>query len=424
MCHIAKQAALALDHGQKVIGGYVWRVLDGGVDLSTGDTIVAPGKTWLRHMFDLAERPCFGGVESCFDVVGVDPYMHHVELRKDRLWFDEGMFEADLDTARAVMRAAGHADMALWVMEMGWPRWRYQGDSTNPPRPLTDTLMQARNLCQFLVSAQARRTDPRGGYDRVNWYELTSYRGSHRGDFATEGFGLLDTGTSYKPLSQWWSAKQVVGRLVGKRCNGRTMTEDTRDNAARLYEFEDTATLRRTWVCWKDGDTKRDVDVRLPVRTNSLDAESLAYTRSPPTFSPRVGDDGWLRLTLNTRPVFIGENAAPMRPDLRVDSVQYVRASRVVRAWITNHGTRATPSRSGSRVPYPTWVVLTANGDSLAQNVRVTSIAVNQQVEFTFDLGQAKLTDTVLFSVTVNPNQTYVELGTDDNTGYALAVKP
>ena len=51
-------------------------------------------------------------------------------------------------------------------------------------------------------------------------------------------------------------------------------------------------------------------------------------------------------------------------------------------------------------------------------------MAVDQQAEFTFDLGQAKLPDTVLFSVTVNPSQTYVELGTDDNTGYALAVRP
>jgi hypothetical protein len=33
------------------------------------------------------------------------------------------------------------------------------------------------------------------------------------------------------------------------------------------------------------------------------------------------------------------------------------------------------------------------------------------------------LPDTVLFSVAVNPGQTYVELGTDDNIGYALVAK-
>ena len=411
MCNIAKQTAVTLGHDQKVIGGYVCDLRGSGV-------------LWLGDMFDLAERPCFGGVESCFDVVGVNPYMHQEAWHDDRLWFDEDNFEADMDTVRAVMRDAGHADMELWVTEMGWPRWRHEDDPTNPPRPLTDTLMQARNLCQFLISAQARRADPRGGYDRVNWYELTSYGGSPHGDSATEGFGLLDTGTSHKPLSQWWAAKQVGEQLVGKRCNGRMVDGDTAvDNHARVYEYE-AGSGTRTWVCWKDGNTGRGVDVRLPVRTNSLAAESLAYTRTPPAFSSRVADDGWLSLNLNSRPVFISEKTAPQRPDMRVDSVQSQGANKVVRAWVTNHGTRATPARSGSRLPYPTWAVLKANGDSLAQVVRTNSMAVNQQAEFTFDLDQSRLPDTVLFSVTVNPSQTYVELGTDDNTGHALVVKP
>jgi hypothetical protein len=51
-------------------------------------------------------------------------------------------------------------------------------------------------------------------------------------------------------------------------------------------------------------------------------------------------------------------------------------------------------------------------------------MAPNQQAEFTFDLDQSRLPDTVLFSVTVNPSQTYVELGTDDNTGHVLVAKP
>jgi hypothetical protein len=75
-------------------------------------------------------------------------------------------------------------------------------------------------------------------------------------------------------------------------------------------------------------------------------------------------------------------------------------------------------------LPYPTWAVLKANGDSLAQVVRTTSVAVNQQAEFTFDLDQSRLPDTVLFSETVNPNQTYVELATDDNTGHVLVAEP
>jgi hypothetical protein len=35
-----------------------------------------------------------------------------------------------------------------------------------------------------------------------------------------------------------------------------------------------------------------------------------------------------------------------------------------------------------------------------------------------------QLPDTAILSVTENPSQTCVELGTDDNTGYILVVKP
>jgi len=164
--------------------------------------------------------------------------------------------------------------------------------------------------------------------------------------------------------------------------------------------------------------------VKLPVRTNRLAAESLAYARTPPAFSPRATNDGWLSLSLGTRPIFISETGSLLRPDLRVDSVQFARGSRVVRAWVTNHGTRATPVGSRSVVAYPTRAVLRANGDSLSQQVRTATIAANQQAEFTFDLGQTRLPDTVLFSVTVNPSQSYVELGADDNTGHTLAVRP
>jgi hypothetical protein len=203
------------------------------------------------------------------------------------------------------------------------------------------------------------------------------------------------------------------------------MDSDTAvDNQVRMYEFEVPTTLKRTWVCWRDGEAEQSVGAKLPVRTNSLAAKSLTYCRTPPAFSPKVNDDGWLSMDLTSRPVFISEKTSPQRPDLEVFSVRFVQVGSVVRAWVTNHGTRATPVRSGSRVPYPTWNVLRANCDSLAQMVRTTAVAVDQQAESTLDLDQSRLPDTVLFSVTVNPSQTYVELGTDDNNGYALMARP
>jgi hypothetical protein len=413
MCQVAKSTAHALGGGREVIGGATYRLLDGNESHT-----VSPGADWLRDMFDLAEHR-YGGVGSCFDIVSVHPYMWY---ETESNFLVEDRFRIDLDTARAIMRAAGYPGMELWATEYGWPRWS-SSDTSYPP-PLTDTLMQARNLSQFYTSAIARQADPRGGYDHAFWYELTGYRDSHCGRITTQGFGLLDTCPNQPRLPHSWAMQQVGEQLTGKRCSGRVTDDDTAaNNHVRMYEFEDVSG-RRTWVCWKNADNRRGVGVKLPVHTNSLTAESLAYTGTPPVFSPRAKDDGWLSLTLNPRPVFISEKTAPQRPDLRVDSVRYVRASRVVRARVTNHGTRPTPVRSGSRVPYITWAVLMVNGDSQAQVVRTTSIAVNQQVVFTFDLGQTELPDTVLLSVTVNPNQTYVELGTDDNTGHALAVKP
>jgi hypothetical protein len=223
----------------------------------------------------------------------------------------------------------------------------------------------------------------------------------------------------------FYACKQMTHALTGGRFNGRVVIGDTAvDNHVWMYEFESPTTLRRTWVCWSSGDPKKAIGVKLPVWTGKLAAESLAYSRTPPAFSLKVNDDGWLSMNLNSRPVFISEKTAPQRPDLRVDSVRLMQAGSIVRAWVTNHGTRTTPVRSGTQVPYPTWAVLRTNGDSLAQTVRTMRIDPNQQAEFTFNLSQTQLADTVLLSVTVNPDQTYVELGTDDNTGYALVAKP
>jgi hypothetical protein len=412
MCNIAKQTALTLGHGQKVIGGYVYRLLD-------PDGLSATGVDWLRDMFDLAEEDSFGGVANCFDIIAVDPYMHVVSPGKDMLWFNQAMFDADLDTARAVMRAAGYPGFELWVTEMGWPRWDKHGP-TAPPRSLTDTLLQARNLCQFLVSAQARRADPRGGYDRVNWYELTAQNGG----IASEGLGLLDTTLGVKPLPQWWSAEQVNSILLGKRLNGRVTTGDSAiDNHTRMYEFEDPTSLKKTWVCWSDEDTAPPTTfVNLPVRTDTTQAESLAYNSAPPTYDRASAATGWLLCTLYNRPVFITEPASESisRPDLVVDSVRYVPppSDTAALAWVTNRGSRSTPHQDGGR-PYPTWAMLYANGDSLAELACNDSIPKDSSVVFEFARDAVQTPQMALLSVQVNPGQSYVELSTDDNAGHA-----
>jgi hypothetical protein len=190
-----------------------------------------------------------------------------------------------------------------------------------------------------------------------------------------------------------------------------------------MYEFEDPTSLKKTWVCWSDEDTAPPTTfVNLPVRTDTTQAESLAYNSAPPTYDRASAATGWLLCTLYNRPVFITEPASESisRPDLVVDSVRYVPppSDTAALAWVTNRGSRSTPLQQPGNQPYPTWAVLYANGDSVAQQVYADSIAVNEQVQFEFSRPVAT-PDMALLSVQVNPGQSYVELSTDDNAGHA-----
>ena len=415
MCCIAESTAHALGGGRKVVGGATYRLRDSNEELT-----VSSGVDWLRDMFDLAEQR-YGGIENCFDIASVHPYMHVVDTAHPDaqvFWFDETRFTRDLDTARWALRQAGYPGMELWASEIGWPRW-YNKDSSFSQ---TDTLLQARNLCEFFTSSMARQADPRGGYDRAFWYELSAYRSTPHDRILTEGFGLLDTCPNLPRLPNSWAFEQLGAVLTGKRFNGRVMNGDTAvDNHLRMYEFEDT-TGKRTWVCWTDEVAAAVTPV--PVRNDEVDTVALAYNSTPPASQKDAEPTGWLNIALQPRPAFVIETGAASRPDLVVDSVKYVlRAPDTVLAWVTNRGNRATPRQSPGNQPYPTWAVLYANGDSLTQQVYTDSIGVSQQVMFTFSPGIAQPA-AVLFAVKVNPAQTYVELGTDDNSGYRLKTQP
>ena len=146
---------------------------------------------------------------------------------------------------------------------------------------------------------------------------------------------------------------------------------------------------------------------------------ALAYNGTPPGDDKPAEHTGWLNLSLQQRPVFVTERDSALRPDVAPDSISadVQGETLVVEARVVNRGGCATP-RSPSGPPYPTWAVLTANGDSLAQSPYTDTIGVNQRVNLQFAVGTQGLPDTMLLEVRVNPAQTYVELGTDDNAGY------
>ena len=374
------------------------------------------GKEWLREFYDIVRRK---GIPQFWDAISAHPYQETLPGPPATWPFGPSEFEAHAETLRNIMRE--HGDYGeLWNTEFSMPGlcWWMPETSVYYRYTVATPKQDADYCCEMFTTAEGMKGLPDGAFDRNYWWFLRQPP-----LWGWGCWGLMDSALNVHP--SYYAFKQTAEQLTGKRLNGRVTDGDTAiDNHVRIYEFEDTGG-KRTWVCWKDGDTGRGVGVKLPVRANSLIAEPLAYGRTTSRYSSTVSNDGWLSLNLSPRSVFISEKTPPMRPDLRVDSVRVGRTSPVtIRTWVTNHGTRATPVRSGSRVPYPTWAVLSANGDSLAQQVRPTAIAVNQQAEFTFDLGQTELPDTVLLSFTVNPKQTYVELGTDDNTGYSLLVKP
>jgi hypothetical protein len=410
MCRLAKRCATDT---QRIVAGYVWRLRDPG---QPGD--LSKGVDWLRDMFDLAEKR-FGGVESCFDVVSVDPYMHRAESGNDRMWFDESEFQADLDTARAVMRAAGHPDMPLWVTEIGWPRW---DKSDTNHRPLTDTLMQADNLCKFYTSARARQADPRGGYDQVNWYELTSYLDPGGDRFGTEGFGLLDT-YPQRTLPQFHACGQTETLLTGKRFNGRVTTGDTRDDAVRMYEFEDPAG-KRTWVCWKNWGSGNyqpppSTTVPLPVRNDTVRLDTLAYAGNEQPAQLTTGAGGWLGLEVADRPVFVSETKSAQRPELVADSFDVVPRPLVIDREATFEV--VVENRSSIATPGPVNVNFLRDDSVIARGSTQGAIPGGSSAWCVL-LGYvipSSFHSTALYRAEVNPGQQYVEsTGTDDNSGY------
>jgi hypothetical protein len=416
MCAVAESVHHAINDSvdRRILGGAPWRVLYWIVDPSTSDTVTFTGKTWLRHLFDLAEHS-YGGVENCFDIVSVHDYMDG-----DRgLYFIEDLFQTSLDTARSIMLQAGYPGMELWATEYGWPRWNKTKD--NPTIPVTDSLMQARNICQFYTSAIARQADPRGGYDRAIHYELTSYHVSW--NWENDGYGFLDSVLSQPLMPQGWAFVQLDS-LTGKRCNGRVMIGDQKDDSVRVYEFEDTATLKRTWVCWQNEPLiapPPTVTVKLPARSDTSLATNLAYDDDPPSGPDYAATSGWLQQDLTARPVFITETSEEVRPELVVDSFWVVPDRPQTNSLLTfyarvkNRDTqRSTPGGC------TTWVWFTWNGAVVESTFRTDSLPPGDTMYLVLHQGMPSgLHGEGLLAANVNPGMRYVEReGTDDNQAY------
>ncbi len=350
------------------------------------------GTTWVRTCYDVAGTVFWDGVAA-----------HPYQDEPDKM-YDFRKFEADADTLRALMKHYEH-NGELWGTEFGVYT---SGDSPADA---------ARAMAQVFIAAKASETNPGRGWDRLCWW-LFRKASQACGHYPLVN-SLLDT-----CYASFHAFKQMTNQLTGKRFNGRAMTGDTAtDTLVRMYEFEDTTTLKKTWVCWSDEATAPPTTfVKLPARSDTTSATDLDYGDDPPPSDKQTAATGWLPCTLVTRPVFIAERGGISRPDLVVDSTRYFQPpdSIAVRAWVTNRGNRATPRQTPGNQPYPTWAVLYANGDSIAEMEYTDSIPAESSAVFEFARGDMQTPLTALLEVRVNPGQSYVELGTDENSGYRL----
>jgi hypothetical protein len=376
---------------------------------------VASGLEFIKGCYAAATAP--GGHGVFWDGVSIHPYQQDHGFSPDS-------FELMAESVRAVARSYGDYDCQVWSTEVGILNYGDWNDPSQVQQFYQGDAVQY--LPQLYTTALASQALPGGRYDQCQWWHFaTTVQTDSYGMIGLRGFDPETTGTGeWHKFASYHTYRQLVDKFTGLQFDQRILVGDSaQDNTVRLYQFSDPATGKRTFAGWVvDPVGRNDTmhrEVKVPVMTDGVLAVG-SDTFPPPSESLTAGQDGWLRLSLTNRAVYMIE-ASPTasRPDLQVDSVWYSATQARVYARAVNRGGRRTP-RSPTGPPYPTWAVLTANGDSIAQNSHADTIGVNQSVTFSFQVPTPSLTDTVLLGIRVNPAQSYVELGTDDNAGYLL----
>lgn len=259
LCSLYVRLCWVTDSVVRAVSGHESdRVLVGALhqvsDFDTAHNFVA-GKEWLRTCYEITTAP--GGPGAFWDGVSVHPYVHWWWGRE----FYPDTFEADAETLHAIMEAADRP-AELWNTEMGWAS---SGDTLSPANE-----QAARNLNQMCVRSLASQALPGGGYDRACWWIFN--------DLGSFGYYSMLNAADFHRNPAFYSFEQTTAQLTSRWFNRSVVHGGNAvDNHTRIYEFEDTTEMRkRTWVCWRDGDVKQSIEVKLPVRTNRLSAESLA----------------------------------------------------------------------------------------------------------------------------------------------------
>jgi len=367
------------------------------VNASDPEIGLVAGKTWLRLFYELSEEMGYG---VFWDGVAIHPYQ----------WpgFNADEFDADAETIRTIMRSHGD-DGVLYATELGWDHEMYGEEQ------------QADYLSEMFVATKATDALPGGGYDRICWYSFLN---------RTDDFGLVREAPDYESRAGLYASRHTRDALLGKQFIGRVLLDDAAaDTIVRIYEFEEPQSHKRTYVAWREwtstdgSNPPSPVNVEVPVLTDTLEVTGLHYGGNLPQGPAYAATDGWLPVPLEVRPVFIEEQSDTTRPDLRADSVRLVPATPlvgetlVIQTWVTNHGTRSVPDGA------PGGLKFYHNGYELG--TRQWQEAIDQGHSEMFCYVVPAVPDSWhglgLYSVSANPGQSFVELGTDDNGAYRRA---
>lgn len=333
--------------------------------------------------------------------------------------FDASLFEMQVESLRAVMHANGDYS-ELWITEIGFP-------SLGPNGKYRERE-QANRLAKAFVAACGSQSLPGGGYDRICFYSFLA-----RGNLVEGSYGLLNA--RFQPKPGYYALAQTFRILRGKRCNGRVISGDARDDSVWIYQFEQPLTGKRVWFAWcnqfTDKDTVNTVQITVPVVSDTLEVIPLAYDDNPVVKTVKADADGRLRLNVGVRPVFIWERSASRRPDLAIDSVQIFPDSirlgerLTVKLWLRNIGNRSYTGESGCRIRfYLNGILLT---DTLVDALQL-NLTPQQLRILTFEIPSDLISfeSDALFWVDVNPTEDFVELSRDNNQFYQIVrcIKP
>jgi hypothetical protein len=357
---------------------------------------VVAGKDWLDNCYAAASENGWG---VFWDAVSVHDYQRGDTLAPESL-------RVHAETLRTVMRERGDVGGELWNTEFGWN----SVDTADPEHYSKE--QDARNLCEAFVSHKASEANPGGGYDRLYWWYL------HRPG-VWGAWGLVNDYLNRQ--SPFYAMKQVAGSLTGKRLNGRVLTGDSATDAqVRMYEFENPATSKKTWVCWRSDGGVQDVAVELPARTDSASLEALDYGEQAPPTMRQANSYGWLGIGASDRPQFVAEPASESvsRPELAVDSFKALPLPLRVgepssfSVFAKNNGDERTPGQVQVNIYWNDSLLTTVACDTIPAHEGRWAIVIGGYIP-------AWVHGTGLLRAEANPGQEYVEeTGIDDNCGY------